>query len=335
YLDSLRQERRTPQYQAEDQRMFFGLLPPSISHEGYSAQPMHSYWDDFFALRGFADAAFLAGELGRTADQTHLAAVHAEFERELGESITAAMRYHGIDYIPGCADLGDFDATSTTIALAPVGAEAALPPQALRRTFEKYWDFFRARTDGEPWDAFTPYEIRTIGACVRLGWRERAGELLDWFLSQQRPAGWRQWPEVVWRDARAPHFLGDLPHTWVGSDYVRSVLDMLAYERGDTLVVAAGVPPEWLEGTGLEVRGLRTSLGPLSYTMQAKDASIRVNIESGLRVPAAGIVIRPPLPGALRAVTLDGAPANTETDGQIVVRRLPAALVIQTGAQSP
>jgi hypothetical protein len=335
YLDSLRQERRTPQYRTADQRMFFGLLPPSISHEGYSAKPMHSYWDDFFALRGFADAAFLAGELGRAADQTRLAAVHAEFERELGESITAAMRHHGIDYVPGCADLGDFDATSTTIALAPVGAEATLPTPALRRTFEKYWDFFRARCDGEPWEAFTPYEIRTIGACVRLGWRERAGELLDWFLAQQRPPGWRQWPEVVWRDLRAPHFLGDLPHTWVGSDYVRSVLDMLAYERGDTLVVAAGVPPAWLAGTGFEVRGLRTSLGPLSYTMRPADSGIQVNIDPGIRIPAAGIVVRPPLPGPLRAVTLDGAPASTEAGGRIVVRQLPAALVIHGGTRSP
>jgi len=31
--------------------------------EGYSAKPMHSYWDDFFALRGFKDAAFIAKEL--------------------------------------------------------------------------------------------------------------------------------------------------------------------------------------------------------------------------------------------------------------------------------
>ena len=33
----------------------------------------------------------------------------------------------------------------------------------------------------------------------------------------------------------APQFLGDLPHTWVGSDFVRSVLDMLAYERERTM----------------------------------------------------------------------------------------------------
>ena len=42
---------------------FYGMVPESISHEGYSAKPMHSYWDTFFILRGLKDAAFLASEL--------------------------------------------------------------------------------------------------------------------------------------------------------------------------------------------------------------------------------------------------------------------------------
>jgi Amylo-alpha-1,6-glucosidase len=45
-----------------------GLLPISVSHEGYLAQPVHSYWDDFWALRGLRDAASLARLLGRAQD---------------------------------------------------------------------------------------------------------------------------------------------------------------------------------------------------------------------------------------------------------------------------
>ena len=40
-----------------------GLLPISVSHEGYLAQPVHSYWDDFWALRGLRDAVGLAQAL--------------------------------------------------------------------------------------------------------------------------------------------------------------------------------------------------------------------------------------------------------------------------------
>jgi glycogen debranching enzyme len=65
YIDELRRKRRTLEYAAESQRIFFGLLPESISHEGYSAHPVHSYWDDFWAIRGLTDAAELAGALRR------------------------------------------------------------------------------------------------------------------------------------------------------------------------------------------------------------------------------------------------------------------------------
>ena len=213
FLDSLRQTHRTDEYRRPDKAHFFGLLPPSISHEGYSAKPMHSYWDDLFALRGFKDAVYLASELGHEDDRVRLARIRDEFQRELVASFAAAMAKHAVDYLPGCADLGDFDATSTTIALSPVQAEDVLPRAALERTFEKYYEFFTARAGGAEWDAYTPYEIRNIGAFVRLGWRDRAAELVDFFVHDQRPTGWRQWSEVVWRDASTPHFLGDIPHT--------------------------------------------------------------------------------------------------------------------------
>jgi hypothetical protein len=188
YLDGLRRQRRTAEWRTPDRREFFGLLPPSISHEGYSAKPMHSYWDDFFTLRGFRDAAALAADLGLDDERSRLTAIGDEFAVDLRASIAAAMARHGVDYVPGCADLGDFDATSTTIALTPTGGAALAPPGAIARTFEKYWEFFVDRRDGGQWDAMTPYETRTIGAFVRLGWRDRAHELVDYFLSLRRPA---------------------------------------------------------------------------------------------------------------------------------------------------
>jgi hypothetical protein len=309
YLDSLRHERRTPEYEEPGKQMYYGLLPPSISHEGYAAEPMHSYWDDFFALRGFSDAVFLAGIVHDVGARKRLESIREEFALELVASIARAMRHHDIDYIPGCADLGDFDATSTTIALAPVDVQHRLPPAALQRTFERYYDFARQRADGAPWEAFTPYEVRNIGAFVRLGWRERAHELLEYFLAHQRPVGWRQWPEVVRHEERDAAFLGDLPHTWVGSDYVRSVLDLFAYEReeDDALVLGAGVPTKWLHGSGIELRDLRTRFGPLSYAMWLDDDHVQVRIDAGPRVPSGGIVVITP-------------------NDQAVVRELPATL---------
>ncbi len=329
YLDSLRHERLGDEWRAPDRIEFYGLLPPSISHEGYSAKPMHSYWDDFFALRGFRDAAFLAGALGLTAERARWDGVAAVFARDLAASVAAARRRHGVDYVPGCADLGDFDATSTAVAFDPTGAAAVLPREAIEATFAQYWRNFHARRAGEPWDAYTPYETRVIGAFVRLGWRERAGEMLEWFLADQRPPGWRQWPEVVYREVRAPRFLGDLPHAWVGADFLRSALDMFAYadEQAAALVIGAGVQAAWLaEEPYVAVRGLRTVYGPLAYTMRRADRRVVVSVEAGLSLPPGGIVVPPPPGGPFRAVTLGGAPAARRPDGAVVLRALPADL---------
>ncbi len=325
YLDSLRRTERTPEYRRPDQVEFFGLLPPSISHEGYSAKPMHSYWDDFFALRGFEDAAWLASRLGRRGDARRIRGIHDQFQHDLIASIRESMKRHGIDYIPGAADLGDFDATSTTIALEPGQALDVLPRDAVDHTFERYWRFFERRRDGkEAWDAMTPYEMRTIGAFVRLGWRDRAHAALDWFMTLRRPPGWAQWAEVVGHDPRHVRFLGDMPHTWVGSDFVRSVLDMLAYERESdrSIVIGAGVPWAWVsEGNGVRVKDLSTRDGRLGFTMRADGAALEITIDAAGEVPPGGFVLDPPSRVAFRSARVNGRRVRLGRDGMLVVRK--------------
>ncbi len=329
YLESLLAEGRTPENQTADRREFYGILPPSISHEGYSAKPMHSYWDDFWTLRGLKDAAWAAGELeDEKADS--LAVLRDRFATDLKASIPAAMSRHGIDYVPGCADLGDFDATSTTIALDPAAAEDLLPAGALVETFTRYWDFFAARRGGEPWVAFTPYEIRTIGAVVRLGWRERARELGDFFLAHRTPPGWRQWAEVVARDSLKARFIGDMPHTWVGSDFIRSGLDMFAYELraeepgGPSLVLAAGLPGTWLADGGVTVGGLPTPYGPLSYHLNAAGDDVLMTIAGGVTIPDGGLILDPPIRN--RRPFIAGIAAATDSLGRVLVRDPPVTV---------
>jgi hypothetical protein len=279
--------------------------------------------------------------LGHGDDAARLERSHRQFAGDLDASITASMKKHGIDYIPGCADLGDFDATSTTIALSPVQAWPSTDDR-LRRTFARYWSFFTQRRDGaQPWEAYTPYEWRTVGAFVRLGQRERAQAALEWFMRHRRPPGWPQWPEVVWQDERAPHFIGDLPHTWVGSDFVRSVLDMLAYEReagagpktaggksGDQLILGAGVPEAWLRGSGIVVRGMRTRYGALDFTLRrGEDGAIAGRI-SGVTPPAGGILLDLRRDPSEWRATLNGKSAAITKDGEIAITRLPAEVKI-------
>jgi hypothetical protein len=146
------------------------------------------------------------------------------------------------------------------------------------------------------------------------------------------PPGWRQWAEVVHRDARAPKYLGDLPHTWVGSDYVRSVLDMFCYERArdSALVLAAGVPLAWTaDGQGVRVRDLRTPYGRISYRLRALGDTLAVALEGGFRIPPGGIVVLPPAVRPFQAGDVNGAHARVTPEGGVVVRELPARVVLR------
>lgn len=282
-IDALRAKRRTPQYANTE---FFGLVPESISHEGYSAKPMHSYWDDFFVLRGLKDAVYLANELRRE-DVARYIASRDEFARDLHASIRATIAKHRIDYIPGSAELGDFDATSTTVAITPVDEHENLPQRELLRTFDKYYE-----TALQPRD-YTPYELRVVGTLVRLRQRERAVTLLRRFFADQRPAAWSHWAEVVHADPRKPAFIGDMPHTWVGSDFIRSALDMFVYEDDGKLVIGAGLDPAWLD-QGVTIDGISTHYGPIGYTMKREGERVIVNM---LTTPGAEIEVA--VPGAI------------------------------------
>src|SRR5690606_22822498 len=221
YMERLRASERTEENRRRDPA-FYGMMPASISHEGYSAKPMHSYWDNFWALRGYKDAVEVALALGLRDEARRMAAARDQFRADLAASLRAAIARHGIDYLPGAAELGDFDPTSTTIALAPGGEQDWLPRDLLENTFERYWQHFVDRRDGRrDWKDYTPYEWRNVAAFVRLGWRDRAWQATEYFFADRAPQPWNQWAEVVSSTPRKPFFVGDLPHAWVASDFVR------------------------------------------------------------------------------------------------------------------
>ncbi|HJU89502.1 MAG TPA: hypothetical protein VJ672_08925, partial [Gemmatimonadaceae bacterium] len=332
YIDSLRQSRMTDEYRSGDKRAYFGLVPESISHEGYSAKPMHSFWDDFFILRGLKDAAFIAGVLGHDAEQHRFAEMRDDMRKSILESFRLTMAKHGIDYLPGSVELGDFDATSTTVGIAPGGELRNLPSDAVRRTFDRYWEQVSTRRTSTTWDAYTPYEHRTVGTFVRLGQKDRALKLLEDFFHDQRPPAWNHWAEVVWRDPKTPKFIGDMPHTWVGSDFIRSVMDMFVYEReeDDALVIGAGIPEAWVtESPGVKLERVPTYYGTLAYSMSGTPNEVRVRIEAGIEVPAGGVVLRSPFARPIRAAVIDGRPATISSPDEVIVRRLPTEVTLR------
>ncbi|WP_374273923.1 discoidin domain-containing protein [Brevundimonas sp.] len=315
YMDQLRASERTPENQTPERRHLYGLLPPTISHEGYSDRPAYSYWDDFWGLLGYKDAVFIAETLGETQAAVEIAAARDQFAADIFASIRATAEHHDIDWIAGAADRGDFDATSTTIALSPVGELERLPPDLLAGTFERYWDNFTARQERrQGWRDYTPYELRNVGALIRLGQRERAMRALDFFFADRRPEAWNGWAEVVGRDPREPRFIGDMPHAWISSDYIRSALDLFAYDRQGALILAAGLPLDWMTSDeGVGVAGLYTPYGRLSYHLRREGQGMVLTFDGEARPPNGYVLEWPadaPPPRATiggRALAWDGA----------------------------
>ncbi len=333
YIEELRAQRRTESYRQPDKLPYFGLLPESISHEGYSAKPVHSYWDDFWALRGLQDAVFLAAALGRPEAARRWAASRDEFAADVQASLRRTIERAGLDVLPGSVELADYDPTSSAIALAPGGELARLPQAATRRTFERYLEDVLARWQGgKQWDAYTPYELRNVGALVRLGRREEAWTLLSHLLADRRPPAWNQWPEVTFREPRAARFLGDLPHTWVGSEFLRALADLFWYEsEPGEVVLADGIPLAWLASGPVAVRGLHTPWGPLALSARLAGGAVTLRLAGGLTLPpGARLRLRSPLGDRTREALVDGNPAAAGTAArEIVVGRLPAEVTFR------
>ena len=312
YMDQLRASERTAENQTPERRHLYGLLPPTISHEGYSDQPAYSDWDDFWGLLGYKDAVFIAEALGETEAAARIAAARDEFAADIHASIRATAEHHGIDFIAGAADRGDFDPTSTTIGLSPGGEQDRLDPVLLANTFERYWTEFEQRAENRrDWDDYTPYELRNVGAFVRLGQRERALAALDFFFADMRPRAWNGWAEVVVRDKREPRFIGDMPHAWISSDYIRSALDLFVHDRDGALVLAAGVPGRWLDDpAGVGVSDVRTPYGSVTWALAPSAGGWTLTLDGDAAPPAGFILSWPPDGPAPGRTVIDGQTAN-------------------------
>jgi hypothetical protein len=334
YLERLRSSRLTDEYRTADKRACYGLLPESMSHEGYMAHPVHAYWDDFWAIRGLADAAWLESELGNAEEATRLAALHDALSEDVRASLSVTIARHRIDFVPGSVEFGDFDPTATSNAIGLLDLLHLMPPAEMHNTFDTYLAGFRERAGGTlEWNNYTAYEIRIIGALVRLGRRSEALDLAAFMLSDRRIPPWNQWPEITWRDGRSPSFLGDLPHTWISAEYILSVCSMFAYEREEdrSLVLAAGISPEWLkDGFEAAVDGLATYYGKISYALRFENSdTLHFNLREGISVPPGGIAVRPPLALPIREVEVNGRLSDSFTEDSFTIRECPAEVVVR------
>jgi len=329
----LRAQRLTGEYrdaQGEKAR-YYGLLPLSVSHEGYAAPGKHSYWDDFWALRGWRAGAEMARILGQTNLLPWMENEANDLRACLLQSIELTQAAFQTNYIPGCADLGDFDASATAIALWPAAEWRHLPQDELRFTFDKYYAEVltpRLRGTADPTSGYVPYEMRLGTAFLIMGEKRKAWDLARHFLGVTRPHGWNQWAEVVYGEPRTPGYIGDMPHSWAGADYINMVRTMFAWEDEGRLVLGLGLDEQWL-AYGISVQDLPTHFGRISYTLKAGgNGTVEFNARGDARTPPAGFVLTSPRAAPIKSAQVNGGGWKDFSEKEVRFDYLPSEIVI-------
>jgi hypothetical protein len=331
YLESLRnRDLAGPPPESPEQLRYYGILPRSVSHEGYYPEPgNHSYWDNFWGLRGWRDATVIAQILDRKDALPWIRREEQELREALRASIHATMEHCRIDFIPGCAELCDFDPSSTAIALTACDVAGYLPAAAWTNTFERYWGTVQQRMAPSWRGSFSPYEFRIAQAFVQMGWKERALNLMKFLMVHRRPAGWRQWPEAVYVPADTPGYIGDMPHVWAASGFLATLRAMFIQEdeRSGSLIIGAGIPGAWLEsGDLVAVRDAPTYWGTVTIEIQRKPAGLSVRLNGTARPPG-GFRFQPPFGHPARTFALNGAAPKPVSEGEVRIAELPAHLL--------
>ncbi|MFN8491108.1 MAG: hypothetical protein U0350_26165 [Caldilineaceae bacterium] len=85
-------------------------------------------------------------------------------------------------------------------------------------------------------------------------------------------------PTRVWREEQSlrasdnGQLFGDMPHNWASAEFIRLVRHLLVFERGETLELLPGLPPEWrVAGSVTELDRTPTRFGAVSLKLHVGD----------------------------------------------------------------
>lgn len=131
-------------------------------------------------------------------------------------------------------------------------------------------------------------------------------------------------PTRVWREEQSlaatdnGQIFGDMPHNWASAEFIRLVRNLLVMERGESLFLLPGLPPEWLKpGAEIGVERTPTRFGPVSLRLTVGDEGgfdLRVETDPAWpRKPEALGLVLPP--GA--TVAMNGVPLPVAESGVV------------------
>lgn len=245
-----------------------GLLPAGFSAEHLGPNDFY-YWDDFWGIAGLEAAAILMKMAGdpysavRFTDGAQLFQKAVErslnkVEARLGQKIIPASPYRRLD--------------SGAIGSLVCGYPLQLTPaDDVRLLNTNAFLLSNCMVDG---GFFQDMIHSGINAYLTLHLAQillRAGDprhfsLIRAVAELASPTG--QWPEAIHPRTKGG-CMGDGQHAWAAAEWVLMIRNCFVREEGDSLILAAGIPLEWLSaGTTISFGPAPTSFGTISITIE-------------------------------------------------------------------
>jgi hypothetical protein len=247
-----------------------GLLPPGVSAEHLGPYDVY-YWDNFWALRGLYDAAYLADVMGNAADAARWRAAAKQYRTAIFNSIERATRDAPRRYMPAGphrrVDAGMIGSLVSCYPLELLDADDPLVEGTVALIRERFTlgpAFFQAIAH----TGLGTYLTLQLAFVEMLSGDRVAWERLRWLLAAAMPT--YTWPEAI-HPQTGGGCMGDGHHGWAAADFLSFVRLMLVRDlRDGRTAVLSMLPPEWY-GADVEVRDAPVYGGRLDYRLTWRD----------------------------------------------------------------
>ncbi|WP_299944889.1 hypothetical protein [uncultured Microbulbifer sp.] len=225
-----------------------GLLPAGFSAEHLGPNDCY-YWDDFWAVAGLQAAAAICTREGIDESAHRFNAAASAFQHTINESLAGAERRLGRPAMPASPNRRlDAGAIGSIVAGYPL---QLYPPDDPRLTDLADYLIDNCFVSGGFFqdmihsgiNAYLTLHIAQV--LLRAGDR-RCHELMKNVARLASPTG--QWPEAI-HPLSLGGCMGDGQHAWAAAEWVAMQRNCFVREERDTLVLIAGLPPEWIGDT--------------------------------------------------------------------------------------
>jgi len=222
-----------------------GLLPAGFSAEHLGPNDCY-YWDDFWGVAGQRAAARICSREGLDNDCATLQTQAEDFQQSIDASLAQCAERLGRAAMPASPNRRlDAGAIGSIAAGYPLQLYAENDPRLvdlcdfLIENCFVHGGFFQDMIHS----GINAYPTLHIAQVLLRAGDPRCVELMRNVAGLASPTG--QWPEAI-----HPHSLGgcmgDGQHAWAAAEWVAMQRNCFVREEGDTLVLAGGLPTEWL-----------------------------------------------------------------------------------------